>query len=342
MRHLRRSSLVLLVAALAHLVHAPPADAATLFEEEELTLEIGGLGEVGLAYEESEAARHEGLGTDVRMARLKADARWRDLGGFKLQIDGKSGSVELLDLVAELTPAEWLALRAGRFKVPVSREYMIGAPDMRFSNRALVRRLAPGRAVGAQLGFEGAVGELEAEFSASLFEPGGLDLLENEGELFVSRLLVEFPHHLEFHAAYAEHVLGDNRVADPEAASETMRVFPFDRQLDAALGYHDEHWHLLVEGFTSLDPPGDQPPWAAHGSLSYRFPVADFALEPALAYDFLERHQERIHRGAAALNAYWLDTNLMTTIEYEGEVASPEAASQEVAHTLSVLLQAGF
>mgnify|MGYP006295871351 CR=1 FL=1 len=337
MQSIPKTLFALAIVTLGLLAHAPPAGAATLLENDELTVELNGLGEVGLDYESSDAHPTEGVGTDLRLARLKTDARLRDWGGFKLQVDARSGTVELLDLLVDITPTEWLTVRAGRFKVPVSREFLIGAPDMRFTNRALAGQIAPGRAVGLQLLAEHTFGETDAELSTGLFEPGGLELLQDDGELLVSRLLLEFPHHLEFHAAYAEHILSDNRVPIPEDPSQTRRVFPDDRQLDAALGFHDQRWHLLLEGLTALDSPDERLPLAAHASLAYRAPIDTVDLEPALAYDLLDRSHHRIHRAAAALNIYWLDTDLMTTVEYEAEIESPH-----VTHTASLLLQAGF
>jgi hypothetical protein len=336
MQYISKTLFALAIGTLGLLAHAPPAGAATILENDELTVDLNGLGEVGLGFE-SPDPHAEGLRTDLRLARLKTDARLQDWGGFKLQVDARSGRFELLDLLVDITPTDWLTLRAGRFKVPVSREYLIGAPDMRFTNRALARRIAPGREVGLQLVAEQTLGQTDAELSAGLFEPGGVEFLQNDGELLVGRLLLEFPHHLEFHAAYAEHILSDNRVPLPEDPARSRRVFPDDRQLDAAVGFHDDHWHLLLEGLTALDAPTEQVPLATHASVAYRAPVDGIDLEPALAYDLLDRSDHRIHRGAAALNLYWLDTDLMTTLEYEAELES-----SHLTHAVTLLLQAGF
>ncbi|MGM0555241.1 MAG: hypothetical protein ACQEVA_02585 [Myxococcota bacterium] len=316
----------------------PSADAAELVDSDEFTLQAGALGEVGLSLTESE--HHEAdppPATTLRLARLSLGGTWKQLAGAKLQVEGRSGDVELLDLALEATPTEWLAINAGRFKLPVSREFLIPAGDMLFSNRALILELAPRRSTGLEVAVEAEADSVGIKGAVGLFQPGR-GLLENEGQLLVARTAVEPAHGLEVHIAFAEHVFDDNRYVDDAVAPAVERpVFAYDRQIDVAIGYHGEHLHLLGEGLVVLDSQLGDHPWAAHASGAYRFRAGEVGLEPALAYDALDAGGELTHRGAAAFNTYWLDTHVMTTLEYELEL--PEDGTS---HVVSLLMQVGF
>lgn len=346
---MRRSINLLVLAGLLLVGLALPgaAFAHKVVESDELELQVNGLGEVAAsAHADAHHPEHEGFNLDVNMARLAAKAAYPDIGGIAVQVEAASGRVELLDAAVEVRPVEPLSIKAGRFKVPVSREYLISAPDMMFSRRAALTDLVPHRAVGLQAGLEMPFGKgteqregTTGSFQLGAFAPSGLDG-PLHGATFVARGQVEFPVGIGLHGAFAEYMLGEN--LDPETGD---RLVADNRLLDAAVSYHHHHWHALAEGTLALDGPEGGLPWGIHGSVGRRFQTgAGPELEPALAYDFLQRDgsaERSAHRGTAALNVYWLDTQLMSTLEYEAEVGLVER-DEEVVHAVTMLLQAGF
>lgn len=65
--------------------------------------------------------------------------------------------------------------------------------------------------------------------------------------------------------------------------------------------------------------------------------VDDYQLEPGLAYDYLDDGDSDLDRGTAVLNAYWLETKVMTSVEY-----SLQDRDGPVSHLASLAFQAGF
>lgn len=334
----RTQTYLAIIILLGSTLWSTQARGAELYSDDELELQVGGLGEVGVSVAESEEETTPAPpATAIRLARLSSSGTWNQYGGLKIQVEGRSGQLELLDLALKATPTNWLEINAGRFKVPVSKEYLIPADEMRFSKRALVRDLAPGRRLGLETAVDTEIGHVGLRAAAGLFQPGP-GLRRNEGQLFVAHAQVEPVHGFEIHAAFAEHVFDDNTFVDDTVDPPVEHaVFAHDRQLDAAIGYHDEHLHVIGEGLIALDDESGRVPWAAHASGAYRFNVDGIGLEPALAYDVLDEEGRLIHRGAAAFNTYWLDTNVMTTVEYEVEV--PDGSLH---HLVSLLLQVSF
>lgn len=323
---------------------AGQASAATLVENEELELDLIGLGEVGLVHHESHEAHASANANqvNVNLARLAGKARWVDLGGLIGQVEARSGEAQLLDAAVYLQPVDVFRLKAGRFKVPVSAEYLVPASAMLFSKRAAFVSLAPGRLNGAEVTLSPHLGDTAVELRTALFIPETPEGDVAPGALAVGRLAVEGPAHTWLHLGFAEHVFAANE-ANREPGTETPRPFEHERQLDAAIMFHTEPWKLHLEALYVFDGPEETQPYGAVASAAYDFHVGERILEPAVAYDFLDRGEEVLHRGTAALNTYWHSTDLMTTVEYEFETESGHGEeSGGPQHTFSVLLQAGF
>lgn len=99
MSGLRLPSLAIAIAT-ALLFSAPEAEAMTIAENDELTLELRGLGEAG--YIVADNFQSPNTGPYVGMARLAARATYKDLGRLFAQYEASSGQANLLVLLAVL------------------------------------------------------------------------------------------------------------------------------------------------------------------------------------------------------------------------------------------------
>lgn len=77
-----------------------------------------------------------GHGPMLRYARLKLGARHERAGALKLQVEAASGTVRLLDAVAEIRICDHLRWQAGRYKAPTSLDVQMGSASYAFSRRA--------------------------------------------------------------------------------------------------------------------------------------------------------------------------------------------------------------
>ena len=112
----------------------------------------------------------------LRRARVMLDATVYRYFGFRISPDLGGGQITLLDAYAEARPATALAVRAGKFRPPISLERQQPGADQRFVERGLPSNLAPSRDVGLQLYGEVAQGVLQYQIAVLDGAPDGANI----------------------------------------------------------------------------------------------------------------------------------------------------------------------
>lgn len=276
---------------------AAPAGAAP-------TLTLGGMGEARARVAHAEAADTIG-GVELVAARLRAKAEQPGAGGAVVQLQGNRNSVQLLDLVLRADLASTVDLRIGRFKTPVSAEFLIPLPALVFARRGLVADLALRRLDGAQLRWRPTAGAYRVDVRVGAFNPAGAVPEDDAGVVLAGRVAITRGG-LTLHLGGAEHV-----GADGSAAGGPL---PLDRQLDAAVLWSDALWSVHLEGVAALDADTAQTPFAAYAHVARRFG----AWQPTLGYDLLQpgASDTLTHRVQVALNRQLAGDALIATLHY--------------------------
>jgi hypothetical protein len=254
-------------------------------------------------------------GFTVPFARSKFSANWKDRADLNIQLDGAGGNVALLDMAVTLWPTDQIGVRMGRYKTSVSREYLIGGPNLPFVGRALLNSFVPRRRIGAETVGKFDLGGLKLDAQVGLFQPGnsrfGFD--NPQGQLFNASVAARLPVGLEFHAGYAQHVFGDNA---REINDKPVRAEVLNRPIDAAVRYNKDGLDLHVEGLAVLDPENTDAILGGYTHARYQFgSEEDIRVEPGVAYDIVS-DQQMAHRGTAGVNIGWWETPLETMINY--------------------------
>lgn len=149
------------------------------------------------------------VGFQVARARLEIDATLTTLRGGAPQADrwgdvayGRGWGIHpkmstelvpealLADAFLDLWLRPWLQLRAGQFKAPVSRTWLVSDRQTLFPERAALQRLEPGREMGAML--FGFLPEHRLEWALASFNGEGANRLGNVNRkmLWVGRISV--------------------------------------------------------------------------------------------------------------------------------------------------------
>ncbi len=276
----------------------PPADDGE-------RLELHGWAEAGLTGQLGEGA--PGVEMSLSMARLKARYDHGGRFGTALQIDAAGEQVQLLDAQVTAGPSRGLSLSAGRFKTPISKDYLVSAPEQLFPERALLVDLAPHRALGLSAAATRELGGLVGTVSAGLFDPS--TPTEPAGGL-LGTLAVD----LAQRGGPALHL-----------AAGRAPSGPYDLYTDAALSFEEEGWTLGLEGLGSHLPGGG---WdgGAGAAAARLLPLghSELSIEPAAAWDLLVEQGALVQRGTAAANLHRDGWHLVQSLTYELELAGPE------------------
>lgn len=315
-----RSLVCVLAVGIGSLLYAPQAESATLLDDEEYKLTLGGSvsGVWGAEFPQDGPTMY---GPILSLARLKTQATWKDLAYMKIQMGGASGTARVLDAEATLTALDPVHVRLGQFKTPISREYQVGAPATNFVNRADLVRYVPRRRLGAELRGNFEVGSVEIQPHLGAFQPNRANFTDPDGQLMTSRVLVDLPSDMDAHVAYSDYFAPDNRLSETPEAGETrtLRREDFDSVLDAAFVYNPDDMNVHVEGLSVLDPPGNEPVFGGYGHVLFH--AADFdglVLEPGARYDLTSGPgtDELGHSAYAGLNTYWWNSKIFTLVNY--------------------------
>lgn len=333
MTDLPLASLILAIAA-GLLIYAPEGQAMTIAENEELTLELRGLGEAGYILADEQHSRD--TGPFVGMARLAVRATYHDLGRIFVQYEASSGQANLLDLLAVLYIQDWLHLRLGYFKTPTSADYNVSSAQRPFPDRALITRLTPRRRTGAELFFTAPLAGATANLYAGAFNPRPLGEAADGAVLLAARGEIEWPFGLGLHLGYSDHFDTIERDT-PEAAF----FVEHPRLISAAATFQTTRWFAHAESVLALTRPADQVFSGVYAALAYRTGDLqnEVTLEPIVGYDYVLPNEEAgFHRVRAGLNAYLLNYRVVPNVHYEMTIPG----EGELAHALLALLRMSF
>jgi len=314
---------------------ATPARAwhTQLTEELELDLEThiaAGYGVVVLEGE-STTVTHEPY---LRMGRLRSRLALEGAGWAMFQVDIAGGQPRLLDAVAALTPTEHLTLRVGQFKAPLSADFLVPLPNHPLTTRPILVRHVPRRRLGVDATARIPIGRVRLDLELGLFAQEETPDIDG-GKLLTARAGLLLAEGLRLHVGYGQLVLSGNS-ANPTTGSRPM---PYDRLIDAAVVFEDEHVTAHAEGLFVLDGPDHHSCWGATAMIGYSFGDrnGDFAAQPVLAYDIWHGSHEVEHRPGGALNFYFAASHVVLRLDYEASIREGQ-----VGHGVMLEIQMSF
>lgn len=311
-RRPRRWILAALVTLSMLLASPLSSTALELVDDDEVTLDLTGIAN-GTYGAEIVDGGDDSVGPFVSLARLKLDGGFVNVGSIKLQVEGASGALRLLDAVARLDLGTPFYARFGRFRPSVSANLLISAPNVYTSSRALLTAFAPDRLAGAELGMDLALDRLSILTQIALFQPARASFDTPRGQLLMARLLLGFPVGVDVHFGYAQHVFTDNERPGPPGG----RVVPNDLPLDAAFILSRDGLYAHLEGLVVVDAPDDEDIYGLHVLGAYRFgPPDGIEFEPTAAYDFTDNGSST-HRMTVGGNTYFMGTGFELETHYE-------------------------
>lgn len=140
--------------------------------------------------------------TELRRIRIGLDGEWGKRVSFQVQFDPSDEGEHLKDLWLGVKLADAFRLRAGHFKVPVTREFLVGASRIDFLERSMVvDHIGPGRDWGAMLHGE----PLEdSEYMVGVFKGDGGGTLRQSETTVAGRLVVSAFEHLQLGASFSQ------------------------------------------------------------------------------------------------------------------------------------------
>lgn len=197
-----------------------------------------------------------GFGAFLGMARLKAAARLSDITDLTAQVEAASGQARLLDVWLRVGLGDLagggLALRAGQSKVPLSREFLISLPSHPFARRALLVDHVHRRRLGVDLRYDSRAAlttgeEVHVIFDVGLYNAGDAQSAADAGGMVVARGELEV-YGFDLHLAWGQQLTRLSTVEDSGLRTH---------QLDAALAYDRDGWHLLAEALLTWDRTAD-------------------------------------------------------------------------------------
>jgi len=297
-------------------------------------LELHAWAEAGYLIPVGEVAEH--AGAYLSMARLQGRLHEDDFDAF-IQVGADHGDLQLLDARIAWTPSRRVTVRAGRFKTPVSAEYLIPAPRLLFTQRSLHMAIVPRRNLGAEAEVHLGPQSADVALSAGVFDPAAYDLVHGSGELATARVLLHTASGFGAHAAAAKWLHRDGAI---ELLGEDAPGY--DEHLVGALLFEEHGLTSVVEGALARTAGRDDDERGAIGgvaSVAYRFPtgLGELDLEPAVAVETLVEDELATHCAQLALNFHPHDWNLTQTVEWE-----VHAIDEGLGHAVYLQLQAGL
>lgn len=329
------SLFVLFVASL--LVASDVAAEETLVETGATEVSIGGLGRGQLVVQDADDTV-DTVGLKLLAARLNARAVQHQLGEVFFQLDA-TNDVPVLDLIVDINFGSPVGLKLGKFKTPVSREFLMPLGKLPTIDRARLTSLAPRRAAGLDLYADFDLDGWWLRADTGLYNPTGSSLgLAQSGMLAAERLDIGFDFGLSVHVAYAQHVLGDNE--DLLTGAPLVR---YDRLVDAALVFERAGLRTLVEGVYAADGPGATEPLGAYALVAYLFGSADgggeFGYEPAVGADWVDYDEGSVFRSITATFNWLINgRKLQASLGYSAEQTSDE----DLGHVAALQFQGTF
>lgn len=299
-----------------------PAMAATLKKDDTAQVDVGGFGRVRLLGQRTGSSSS----TDIAMvmARLRGQVKYKSLGRMKLELES-ARQAGVLDLFVEV--GQDTGLRAGRFKVPLSRELLMSIASLPIYDRTLItRQLGLRRRTGMMLYHKRTLGAFKLIGNLGAFDAQTSPTLPDDRMLLIGSVDAISPIGLELHMAYMHRVLDAGpRWVLPEGTLD------FDRWFDAALYFEHRGLRILAEGLLAHESRWF---YGAHGLLAYRW-LEHYEL--AGSVDWIEREARQTRWTA---NAHWLLRGRLLQVSFGYALITQ---SNQVNNHLGLLeLQGGF
>lgn len=332
-----RSLLATLITLATLLIASPGAWGATLLETDELEIEFRGMVEAGAVWAGEFSSRQSG--PRVGLARLSGRATYDDLGRVFVQYEAASGSARLLDALAVLYITDWLHLRLGYFKTPVSADYNVSTARKPFPSRSLVSELTPRRGGGGELFVEAPFAGATTSLYLGAFDPGFLSDAPDGTALLTARAEIKWPMGLGFHLGYSDH-FGAADWDDSEVATVPFFIDQ-PRLIDVAATFETTRWFAQAEAVIAPHRAPAFLPAGIYLAAAHRFGDRrqEPTLEPIIGYDFITTDAETsFHRLRAGLNAYLLDFRIVPNLHYELTVDG----EGQMGHAVLALLRMGI
>jgi phosphate-selective porin OprO/OprP len=129
----------------------------------------------------------------IRRFRPGVDGTVFNIADFRFTPDFAGGTTVVFDAYADIHPAAYVRLRAGKFKTPLGLERLQGDQDLPFLERALTQFLTPTRDVGLALWGDIAGGLVQYNIGIynGGFDNSNLDVDSNHGKDVIGRLLFQ-------------------------------------------------------------------------------------------------------------------------------------------------------
>ncbi len=319
----RSTGLMALLITGAWLTLAPPrtATAAEVLQTDTSTLSVGGVVRAGWNGVQNEGRFDHGpwLG----FARLNAAARYADRGEVFVQFNASSRGVQLLDARATVHLAPWLSWNVGRFKSPVSLEYLVGGPATPFSGRYLAGAIAPRRLYGTSLvhaaEFDDRVLTLEAGVYAAPATPANV---QRDDLVFAARAAFEPAAGMTLHFGFAEQLERLEAEENAPTADPTRTETDYGRVVDLGFAARRGAWNLHAEVTAQVQAQADAPDASQWGFVlmgGYRVstPNAPFDVEPILSFDSLFAIDTDVStlRARGGVRMLWREAPINVTFE---------------------------
>lgn len=331
------------LATLSALALAPAsASAYTLLEDGDLKLGVGGLIRLGWVLNSEDGDFNQE--PFFQYARLSGSME-NTWGKGYIRFEGASGEVEVLDVYVELKPLDLLHIKAGIYRRPTTAEYMVGAAEIPFVDRSMLRALNEERLPGVELISTLPIGTMDLNLRLGWFapEPQEIALLpDGEGNYVSGRVGLDFESGLGFHFAYFGLVLAENElVAPPEdPMGALVQPVPYPHTLDFAVMYWTKSWNLQAEVLVSPNSQdaSDELNWGAYVHGMYRFPIqGEIELGPGARYGILNDGGVTTHRITTGATLFLDDHRLKFMPNYD--LAFTDG---NVSHTVWLALHSSF
>ncbi|MCB9674406.1 MAG: hypothetical protein H6737_04770 [Alphaproteobacteria bacterium] len=295
-------------------------------------VELHGWVEAGVAMGLRNDEDHEDAGPHVGfdLARLQVKAHHRGYGGM-LQVEAATGTVQLLDAVVELGDPKRFSVRAGRFKMGVSQDFAVPAPQMILPTRARFVSLTPRREVGVEA--QARIAEV-VRVRVGAFDPVTDLTVTGPGISPSLAVDVDLPADLSAHAGAA------TWVHPPNALEKLGDHAPItDRVADVGVEWRHDGNTVAVEGMVAHEIARDV--WDSGASVlaAHRIHAGSAEVEPAAGWDVLVRPDDASHRATGAMNLHLDDWSAVASLSLEATFASAKTPPMEVARAQ---LQLGF
>lgn len=271
------------------------------------------------------AVDQTGEGTvSIDLARLQTKLDHEGYGGM-LQLEAKSGTVELLDAVVRLGPTEGLSIRAGRFKTPFSMEFGVPAPKLILPTRLLIVSAAPRREIGAELRY--VHGPLDVQLG--VFDSASPILITGPGVRPIGSVDLTVAEHWHLHAGAATWLHGGDITDGPA----------WDHESDLGVAWHHTGTTLAIEGLAARSVATEEWEGGVGGLAAHRIHAWTTDLEPALGFDIVRLNGESVQRITTAANLHLDDWHAVTRLSWEAE---RHKGGEEVIQVARAQLQVGF